>query len=105
MVAPEAGVAAGVWGAGAGRERSRVGNSNSGNGAGSFFEPLSRSRSRTRSATASSNELEWVFFSTTPTLGNTSIMALAFTSSSLASSLIRILFVRVKTPVLLRRWS
>jgi len=48
---------------------------------------------RTRSASSSSRELEWVFFSVTPTSSRTSRIALLFTSSSLARSLIRI-FIR-----------
>jgi hypothetical protein len=43
-----------------------------------------------RSASSASTELEWVFFSVTPTSSNTSRIALLFTSSSLARSLIRI---------------
>jgi hypothetical protein len=43
------------------------------------------------SATDSSTELEWVFFSVTPSSGNMSMMACEGTSSCLASSLIRIL--------------
>ena len=46
--------------------------------------------SLTRSASSTSMELEWVFFSVTPTLGRTSRMAFDLTSSSLARSLIRI---------------
>ena len=49
---------------------------------------------RTFSASCSSNELEWVFFSVTPTSGSASRMALLFTSSSLARSLIRTLLIR-----------
>ncbi len=52
---------------------------------------------RTRSASSSSIELEWVFFSVTPTSGKISRIALAFTSSSLARSLIRI-FIRSRFP-------
>jgi hypothetical protein len=52
---------------------------------------------RTRSASSSSIELEWVFFSLTPTSGKISRIALAFTSSSLARSLIRI-FIRSRFP-------
>jgi hypothetical protein len=52
---------------------------------------------RTRSASSSSIELEWVFFSVTPTSFSTSRIALAFTSSSLARSLIRI-FIRSVFP-------
>ena len=50
---------------------------------------------RTRSASSSSSELEWVFFSVTPTCGRTSRIALLLTSSSLAKSLIRILLIRL----------
>ena len=57
---------------------------------------------RTFSASKSSNELECVFFSVTPTSGNTSRIALLLTSSSLARSLIRILLIR---PFLLRHRS
>jgi hypothetical protein len=52
---------------------------------------------RTRTASSSSIELEWVFFSVTPTSGRISRIALAFTSSSLARSLIRI-FIRSLFP-------
>ncbi len=45
------------------------------------------------SATGSSMELEWVFFSVTPSSGNMSMMACEGTSSCLASSLIRILLI------------
>src|SRR5215469_1311826 len=38
-------------------------------------------------------ELEWVFFSVTPTCGSASRMALLFTSSSRARSLIRTLLI------------
>jgi len=48
----------------------------------------------TFSASKSSRELEWVFFSVTPTTGSTSRMALLLTSSSLARSLIRTLLIR-----------
>jgi hypothetical protein len=51
----------------------------------------------TFSASSSSTELEWVFFSVTPTSNNTSRMALLFTSSSLAKSFIRI-FIRSVFP-------
>ena len=47
------------------------------------------SRSRTFSATSTVIELECVFFSDTPNPGSRSIIALALTSSSRASSLIR----------------
>ena len=49
---------------------------------------------RTFSASCSSSELEWVFFSVTPTMGRASRMALLLTSSSLARSLIRTLLIR-----------
>ena len=52
---------------------------------------------RTRTASSSSIELEWVFFSVTPTSGKISRITLAFTSSSLAKSLIRI-FIRSLFP-------
>jgi hypothetical protein len=52
---------------------------------------------RTRSASSSSIELEWVFFSVTPTASMTSRIALLLTSSSLARSLIRI-FIRSLFP-------
>jgi hypothetical protein len=42
-------------------------------------------------------ELEWVFFSVTPTFGKTSRISLLFTSSSRAKSLIRI-FIRLFVP-------
>jgi hypothetical protein len=48
----------------------------------------------TFSASCSSSELEWVFFSVTPTMGSVSRMALLLTSSSLARSLIRTLLIR-----------
>src|SRR5450755_1505044 len=53
-----------------------------------------RRRIRTFSASWSSRELEWLFFSVTPTSGSTSRIDLLFTSSSLARSLIRILLIR-----------
>jgi hypothetical protein len=53
---------------------------------------------RTFSASCSSRELEWVFFSVTPTSGSTSRMALLLISSSLARSLIRILLIRLFVP-------
>ncbi len=49
---------------------------------------------RTRSASSASRELECVFFSVTPTAVRTSRMALLFTSSSRARSLIRTLLIR-----------
>src|SRR6202044_841818 len=53
-----------------------------------------RMYTRTFSASCSSRELECVFFSVTPTNGSVSRMALLFTSSSLARSLIRTLLIR-----------
>jgi len=53
-----------------------------------------RKCARTFSASDSSKELEWVFFSVTPTSCSTSRIALLLTSSSLARSLIRILLIR-----------
>jgi hypothetical protein len=53
-----------------------------------------RIKARTLSASCSSIELEWVFFSVTPTCGSASRMALLLTSSSLARSLIRTLLIR-----------
>jgi len=57
-------------------------------------ELAARRRARTLSASWSSRELEWLFFSVTPTSGSTSRMDLLLTSSSLARSLIRILLIR-----------
>jgi hypothetical protein len=53
-----------------------------------------RMYTRTFSASCSSRELECVFFSVTPTNGSVSRMALLFTSSSRARSLIRTLLIR-----------
>jgi hypothetical protein len=50
---------------------------------------------RTRSASSASSELECVFFSVTPTSVSTSKIALLFTSSSRAKSLIRTLLIRL----------
>jgi hypothetical protein len=61
-------------------------------GADASDEP--RRWARTFSASWSSSELECVFFSVTPTMDSTSRMALLFTSSSLARSLIRTLLIR-----------
>jgi len=58
---------------------------------------------RTFSASWSSSELEWVFFSVTPTTDNTSRIALLLTSSSLARSLIRILLILLFAPPTLFR--
>jgi hypothetical protein len=59
-------------------------------------EPSAEERiyTRTFSASCSSRELECVFFSVTPTSGSVSRIALLFTSSSLARSLIRTLLIR-----------
>jgi hypothetical protein len=59
-------------------------------------EPSAEERmyTRTFSASCSSRELEWVFFSVTPTSGSVSRMARLFTSSSRARSLIRTLLIR-----------
>lgn len=56
-------------------------------------------RWRSFSATSSSSELECVFFSATPSSGSMSRMTLGLTSSSRASSLIRILLIH-ETPKL-----
>jgi hypothetical protein len=53
-----------------------------------------RRYTRTFSASCSSRELECVFFSVTPTNGSVSRIALLFTSSSRARSLIRTLLIR-----------
>jgi hypothetical protein len=53
-----------------------------------------RRYARTFSASCSSRELECVFFSVTPTSGSVSSIALLFTSSSRARSLIRTLLIR-----------
>jgi len=59
-------------------------------------EPSAEERmyTRTFSASCSSRELECVFFSVTPTSGSVSRIALLFTSSSRARSLIRTLLIR-----------
>jgi hypothetical protein len=59
---------------------------------------VERKCARTLSASWSSRELEWVFFSVTPTTGSESRIALLLTSSSLARSLIRILLIRPFLP-------
>src|SRR5258708_34620918 len=56
-------------------------------------ELAARRRARTLSASWSSRELEWLFFSVTPTSGSTSRIDLLLTSSPLARSLIRILLI------------
>jgi hypothetical protein len=48
---------------------------------------------RTSSTTSSSSELEWVFFSVTPSSGSSSMITLGLTSSSRASSLMRTLLI------------
>jgi len=53
-----------------------------------------RMYTRTFSASCSSRELECVFFSVTPTIGSVSRIALLFTSSSRARSLMRTLLIR-----------
>ena len=50
------------------------------------------------SASSTSTELEWVFFSVMPTSNNISRIALLFTSSSRARSLIRIFVIRSAFP-------
>jgi hypothetical protein len=52
---------------------------------------------RTRSASWSSRELEWVFFSVTPTAVSESRISLLLTSNSRARSLIRILLIRSRS--------
>ena len=89
---------------GAGRERSRVGSSNSGKVSGSP-DALPRRRFRILSAVPSSRELEWVFFSLTPTSGRRSRISWALTSNSLASSLTRILCAPVKSAVAPHAWA
>jgi hypothetical protein len=59
--------------------------------------PIPATRRRRFSTTSSSSELECVFLSVTPNSGNKSRMTLGLTSSSRASSLIRILLIH-KTP-------
>jgi hypothetical protein len=58
------------------------------------FRPPRWKYPRTRSASFSSSELEWVFFSVTPTAVKASRISLLFTSSSRAKSLIRTLLIR-----------
>jgi hypothetical protein len=74
-------------------EKSIFGLGSSFGGAAAALLPFAK-KARTRTASSSSTELEWVFFSVTPTLGRTSRIALLFTSSSLARSLIRIFDIR-----------
>ena len=59
-----------------------------------WLSAAARKWARTFSASKSSRELEWVFFSVTPTAVSTSRMALLLTSSSRARSLIRTLLIR-----------
>jgi hypothetical protein len=56
-------------------------------------------RRRTNSATGSSMELEWVFFSITPSSGSISRRVCDGISSCLASSLMRILLIVTATPL------
>jgi hypothetical protein len=56
-------------------------------------DPLPCTLCRMTSATGSSTELEWVFFSVTPSSGNMSMISCEGISSCLASSLIRILLI------------
>jgi hypothetical protein len=56
--------------------------------------PCSATRRRTSRTTSSSSELEWVFLSATPSTGRRSRITLGLTSSSRASSLMRILLIR-----------
>jgi hypothetical protein len=69
--------------------------STAGSGASAVRVPLSPSISRRliSIATGSSIELEWVFFSVTPRTGSKSRITLGLTSSSRASSLMRILII------------
>ena len=57
------------------------------------------------SASSTSTELEWVFFSVMPTSNNISRIALLFTSSSRARSLIRIFVIRSAFPPIYFRLS
>ena len=84
-----------------GRGASGIGRSNStGVGSGSDMSDCEDpNQARILTATSESTELEWVLVSSTPTSGNTARISLAFTSSSRANSLIRILGVRVKTAI------
>src|SRR6202021_4327320 len=59
-----------------------------------FLPPVRWKCWRTRSASSSSSELECVFLSVTPTDVKESTIALLFTSSSRARSLIRTLLIR-----------
>ncbi len=62
--------------------------------AGAEPSPAERRYARTFSASCSSRELEWVFFSVTPTCGSASRIVLLLTSSSRARSLMRTLLIR-----------
>jgi hypothetical protein len=77
-------------------DRSMLGRASGSARRGALLPPLlPRLRdARTRSASSNSRELECVFFSTTPTASSTSRIALLFTSSSRARSLIRTLLIR-----------
>ncbi len=78
-------------GAAGGATGSVVSTGSAGTGRGTGVTPKCL---RISSATSSSTELECVFFSETPSSGNSSRILFGFTSSSLASSLIRILLIR-----------
>jgi hypothetical protein len=90
-------------------DRSILGLNSSAGAAGRELRPLPGSACSakyffTRSASSTSIELECVFFSVTPTLTRASRIALLFTSSSRARSLIRIFcmppcFLRIVDPV------
>ena len=77
------------------RARSGRGSSSSEYDASSASCFFSRNLSRTLFAVESSTELEWVFLSATPTSASTASTSEALTSSSRASSLIRIFLLPV----------
>lgn len=92
-----AGGAVGLAGTAAGRERAALAAASLATfsaaaeaSAWASASAMARKCWRTLTAADSSMELEWVFFSVTPTSGSTSIMALDLTSSSRARSLMRI---------------
>jgi hypothetical protein len=82
--------------AGLGSARSTVSVSGDAARGDPFDSPVSRRL--TSIATGSSIELEWVFFSATPSSGSMSRITFGFTSSSRASSLIRILTILCAPP-------
>ena len=96
-----AGVVFATGGAGSATRAASGGRTGSWRGAGSgalsSATPPPATRRRRFSTTSSSSELECVFFSVTPSSGNNSRMTFGLTSSSRASSLMRILLIR-KTP-------